>query len=196
MHAGTLEKSPERKVVAYARALQHWAEKIDLPAGGRPCLLAKSVKELREEVKCYLSFSNEEVFQGVALPKKEDDQSLETPSTNVPKTPCAPELAMERRGPKFLGWEKILHPSQPVVATGEISQPSRSLRPRGGPIQLPQAGPAKPPAPLSETPIPSKPCWGVQVIISCLTSLLHCAALQWSNSLYTGCYLLSGPIGT
>ena len=83
-------------------------EKIDLPAGGRPHLLTKSVKELREEVKYYLSFSNEEVFQGVALPKKEDDQSLETLPTNVPKTPCAPELATESRGPKFLGWGKIL----------------------------------------------------------------------------------------
>ena len=69
------------------------------------------MKELREEVKWYLSFSNEEVFKGVALPKKEEDQNLETPPTNVPKTPCVPESGMERRSPKFLGWEKILHPS-------------------------------------------------------------------------------------
>ena len=61
------------------------------------------MKELREEIKYYLSFSDEEVFQGVALPE-EDDQSLETVPTDVPKTPCAPELAMERRDPKFLGW--------------------------------------------------------------------------------------------
>ena len=106
-----IREIPQEKVVAYARALQHWVEKIDPPAGGRPCLLAESVKELREEVKCYFSFSDEEVFQGVGLPKKEDDQSLETPPTNVPKTPCAPEVATERRGPKFLGWGKILHPS-------------------------------------------------------------------------------------
>ena len=57
-----IREIPQEKVVAYARALQHWAEKIDPLAGGRPCLLAESVKELREEVKCYLSFSNEEVF--------------------------------------------------------------------------------------------------------------------------------------
>ena len=63
-----IREIPQEKAVAYARALQHWVEEIDLPAGGGPHLLAKSVKELREEVKCYLSFSNEEVFQGVALP--------------------------------------------------------------------------------------------------------------------------------
>ena len=57
-----IREIPQEKVVAYARALQHWVEKIDLPAGGRPCLLAESVKELREKVKCYLSFSNEEGF--------------------------------------------------------------------------------------------------------------------------------------
>ena len=134
-------------MIAYARALQHWAEKINPPAGGRPHLLAKSMKELREEVKCYLSFSDEEVFQGVALPEEEKDQSAKTTPTNVPKTPCVPELATEKGGPKFLGWDKILHPLQPVVTTGEISHPLRALRPRGGPIQFPWARPSKPPAP-------------------------------------------------
>ena len=90
-------------MVAYARALQHWAEKTDPPAGGRPCLLAKSVKELREAVKCYLSFSNEEVFQGVALPKKEDDQSLETLPTDVPKTPCGTRAGHGEEMSKVLG---------------------------------------------------------------------------------------------
>ena len=40
------------KTVAYACALHYWAEKTDLPTGGKPCLLAESVKELwgRDEV--------------------------------------------------------------------------------------------------------------------------------------------------
>ena len=158
-----IREIPQEKAVAYARALQHWVEEIDPPAGGRPHLLTKSVKELRDEVKCYLSFSDEEVFKGVALPEKEDDQSPETLPTNVLKTPCTPEPAMER-SPKFLGWEKILHPSQPVMAASEISQPSKASRPRGRPTQLPQAGPAKPPAPLLETPTPSKPSSPVQAL--------------------------------
>ena len=32
------------KTVAYAQALQYWAEKTDQPAGGKPCLLAESVE--------------------------------------------------------------------------------------------------------------------------------------------------------
>ena len=65
-----IHEIPLEKMVADAWALQHWAEKTNLPAGGKPCLLAESVKELREELKCYLSFSNEEVFKGLALPEE------------------------------------------------------------------------------------------------------------------------------
>ena len=132
-----IREIPQEKVVAYARALQHWAEEINLPAGGGPCLLVKGMKELREEVKWYLSYSDE-VFWGVALPKKEEEQSPKTLPADVPKAPSAPESAMERRSPNFLGWEKVLHLSQPVVAAGEVPQPSKALRPRAGPIQLPR----------------------------------------------------------
>ena len=55
-------------MVAYARALQHWAEQNNLPDKGEPHLLARRVLELREEVRWYLSFTDEEIFQGVALP--------------------------------------------------------------------------------------------------------------------------------
>ena len=34
--------------------------------------------ELREEVKWYLSFTDEELFQGVALPEKEEDEGPKT----------------------------------------------------------------------------------------------------------------------
>ena len=61
-----IREVPREKVVAYARALQYWVEQNDLPTGGEPHLLAKSVLELREEVKWYLTFTDEEVFQGVA----------------------------------------------------------------------------------------------------------------------------------
>ena len=99
-------------MVAYARALQHWAEQNNPPAGGELQLLAKSVLELREEVKWYLSFTDEEVFWGVALPKKEEEESPKTISaTNIPKVPCVPESPLEERAPKFLAWEKVLHPS-------------------------------------------------------------------------------------
>ena len=57
-----IREVPREKVVAYARALQYWAEQNDLPTGGKPRLLAESVLELREKVKWYLTFTNEEVF--------------------------------------------------------------------------------------------------------------------------------------
>ena len=93
--------------------------------------------ELREEVKWYLSFTDEEVFQGVALPEKKEEESLKTLSaTDIPKMHHAPEPALKERAPKFLGWEKVLHPSQPVVAAREIPQPTKALRPEVGSSQL------------------------------------------------------------
>ena len=58
------------KTVAYAKALQYWAEKIELPTGGKPYMFAESVKELQEEMRFYLSFSDEEVFEGVTPPEE------------------------------------------------------------------------------------------------------------------------------
>ena len=57
-------------MVAYAQALQFLAEKVNLPTGSKPCLLMGSIKELWEEIQCYLSFSDEDVFKGVALPEE------------------------------------------------------------------------------------------------------------------------------
>ena len=44
----------------------------------------------------------------MVLPEKEEDQELKTPSAD---TPDVPKPTKERRGLKFLGWEKVLHPS-------------------------------------------------------------------------------------
>ena len=57
-------------MVAYTWALQFWAEKVNPPTEGKPCLLVGSVIELQEETKCYLSFSDEDVFKGIALPEE------------------------------------------------------------------------------------------------------------------------------
>ena len=56
-------------MVAYAQALQFWAEKTNPPTQGQPCLLVGSVLELREEMKCYISIPDEAVFSGMALPE-------------------------------------------------------------------------------------------------------------------------------
>ena len=38
------------------------------------------------------------------------------------------EPAAERRSPKFLGWEKVLHPFQPVMDAQQIPHPLRGQR--------------------------------------------------------------------
>ena len=129
------------KMVAYAWALQFWAEKADMPTGGKPCLLAGSIVELWEETKSYVSFSNEDVFSGVALPEK---PPVIPPKEAMPKgtkptlaNPSVKEatmdIAMESTSGKkplnqFPGWEKVLHPSRPVVAIRQIPPPLRDLK--------------------------------------------------------------------
>ena len=56
-------------MVAYAWALQFLVDKVNLPTEGQPHLLAGSMIELQEE-KCYIPFSNEDVFQDMALPEE------------------------------------------------------------------------------------------------------------------------------
>ena len=155
-----IREVPREKVVAYTRALQHWVEQNNPSAGGEPCLLAKIILELREEVKWYLSFTDEEVFQGVALPEKEEDDSLQTLcTTDIYKAHCVPEPVLEGRALKFLGWEKVLHPSQPVVAAREVPQPIRTPRLKVGLSQLSQmilikllASPLRTPTPPQASP--------------------------------------------
>ena len=113
------------KTVAYTHALQYWVEKNDLPTGGQPHLLAESVKELWEEMRCYLSFSDKEVFEGVIPPEetsakpaeKVEPHSMATTPTGTPKvqatTKASWEPAIERKSPKFPRWERkcCTHPN-------------------------------------------------------------------------------------
>ena len=41
---------PHQMTLAYARALQYWAEKVNLPVSGEPHPLARCVRELRWQV--------------------------------------------------------------------------------------------------------------------------------------------------
>ena len=102
-------------------------------------LLAESVKELREEMRCYLSFLDKEVFEGVTpLVETSSNPAEEAKPHSMTTMPAiaskeqatrktSQELAKERKSPKFPRWEKVLHPSQPVVVTGQLPHLSRSL---------------------------------------------------------------------
>ena len=83
-----------------------------------------------------------------AIPNQEADaQSVRTSPAGTPEeeatTGMAWEPAMEKRPPnKFPVWEKVLHPFQPVVATGRFpSSKSPRLRHcswKEGLVQIPQ----------------------------------------------------------
>ena len=102
--------------------------------------MTESVKELQEVMRCYLSFSDEEVFKGMVpleemstIPTEEaDPQSAGTTPAGTPEEEAivgaARESAVQRRSSKFPGWEKVLHLSQPMVAVGQIPHPSRGPR--------------------------------------------------------------------
>ena len=87
---------------------------------------------------CYLSFSDEEVFKGMAPleemsaspAEKAELHSMATMPASAPKvqatTKAAGEPAVERKSPKFPSWEKVLYPSWPVVAMGQIPHLSGS----------------------------------------------------------------------
>ena len=91
-------------------------------------------------MRCYLFFLDEEVFKGMvpleetsATPTEEaNPQSAGTTPAGTPEEEATVgvtrESAAGRRSPKLPGWEKVLHPSQPVVAARQIPHLSRGPR--------------------------------------------------------------------
>ena len=125
------------KMAAYAWALQFWVEKANPPTEDKPCLLVGSIIELWEVMSCYLTFSNEDVFKGIAPPEETSIIPPEevTPQSTQP-TPAGAlvkeatmEPTVEKRPPnKFPGWKKVLHASRPVVTARHIPPLSRGSR--------------------------------------------------------------------
>ena len=146
---------PHEKTVAYAQALQFWVEKVNLPTEGIPHHLAGSVIELWEEMECYLCFSDDDVFKGVApLEETSFIPPEEVTPQNAQPTPASKGgchgynrgACCGEEAPKQVLWlGKVLHPSRPVVATGQIPPLLRGLRKRPlsqsmgeGLVQIPQ----------------------------------------------------------
>ena len=127
-------------MVAYAKAFQFWVEKVHLPTEGQPCLLLGNVVELREEMKCYVSFTDEDVFSGMALleespitqPNEATPEGAQPAQADSPvkeaTTDATMEPTREKKPPNwFPGWVKVLHPSRPVVAARQISPNQEAL---------------------------------------------------------------------
>ena len=116
-------------------------------------------------MKWYLSFTDEEVFwwwPSLRRKRRRDLQTLFTADI-LKATPCT-RASSGRESPKFLGWEKVLHPSQPVVATGEIPQPTNTSRLNVGSNHISRMIPIKPPASPPRTPTPPKPSLPAQAL--------------------------------
>ena len=126
-----IREIPREKMVAYIRALQCLAEQNNLPKKDQPCLLAESMAKLRREVGFYLSFMDEEVYRGVDLPKGEGNKpsAPTAAATDTSGTTTAVEtLSIRRAALNYPGWDTVLHPSQLVIAAGEVPQPTTVLR--------------------------------------------------------------------
>ena len=117
-----IREIPREKMVTYAQALQCIVEENNLPKRDQPCLLVESIVELRREVGFYLSFTDKEVFWGIDLPQEErSSPSVPTaPTADVPGITNTTEMPpISKVAPKYTRWDMVVHPSRPVVATGE-----------------------------------------------------------------------------
>ena len=150
---------PREKMVTYARALQYLAEQKNPPKKDQPCPLAESVAKLRREVGFYLSFTDEEVFWGVDLPEKEENKP-KAPTTTPADTPGATTmvetLPTQKATPDYTGWDTILYPSQPVIATGEIPQPTTVPQARRRVLQTTRTIPFRPPPKTPKASFPPR----------------------------------------
>ena len=74
-------QQPTLLMVAYARGLQYWAEKPNLPRSPDLCPLAGSIVELRETVQEHVTFNHWDVVQGLGAIHLES-------TSRLPKPPC------------------------------------------------------------------------------------------------------------
>ena len=108
----------------------------------------------------------------MALPEEEEEESPQAPGpTDLPEAPCMLQPVPERRAPKFVGWEKVLHPSQPVVAAGDIPRPTRTPRLKVEVRQMPHMISMKlPVSPLKTSTLPQpSPSMHALVLLQPLT---------------------------
>ena len=138
-------KNNRKKTVAYAQALQYWAEESQsayawstMPFGGI------CPGTMKDDGTVHFMFPDDVIPGNVALPEgffgSQASISTDTPPTpsDIPpeevaahllagplRNLCCPQVPhekwvkMETPPSQFLGWEKVLHPSQPVATVGQ-----------------------------------------------------------------------------
>ena len=154
-----IREIPREKMVAYIWALQCLVERNNLPKKDQPCLLAESVAKLRREVGFYLSFMDEEVYQGVDLPTGEGNKpsAPTAAATDTSGTTTAVEtLSIQRAALNYPGWDTVLHPSQLVIAAGEVPQLTTVPRAKRRVLQPTRTIPISPPPKTSKASSPPR----------------------------------------
>ena len=115
-------------MVAYAQALQFWAEKANLPTLGQPHLLVGTVLELREVIKCYVSFPDDAICGSMALAEGSLTDQLETtaPRSTQPVFTDSPleEVAAEE---VTLAEKAAVEEAAPIVKPLEGPSTSQTL---------------------------------------------------------------------
>ena len=139
-------------------------------------------------MKCYLYFSDREVFEGVTplegmpsspFERAESPSVMTVPTATSQEQPVKETLlkpVKERKCPKFPRWEKVLHPSQPVVVAGQPSHPLRSpewtyplVASHNHPVDIVHPEPTSPPQKL-EVAHQWAPTPGFLEVTACLKS--------------------------
>ena len=72
-----------QKTLAYAQALQYWAEKTNLPGPGERHLLARCVQELRWAMRPFTTFSDCTVLEGAMHNLGSPEEEAAQPNTTL-----------------------------------------------------------------------------------------------------------------
>ena len=153
-------------MVAYAWALQHWAEQNNLPARGEPCLLARSVLELREGGKMVPLLHQWGGFLGGGLSPKKKRKRVCRPLallTYLRHPVCLSQHQKEEPQSLWDGRRCRTHPDNWWPLRIFLDQPG----PQGlkvGANQISQMIPMKPPVSPPRIPTPPQPSPSMQAL--------------------------------
>ena len=114
--------------LAYAQALQYWAQKVSLPTPGGYCPLAMSIVELRWQVEGHFTFSKQDVLLnlGSTIPEARS-QDTEAPQKGVIAPPTTATVgSMEPCPTKTQGANNTIlsdksPPAEPITLPAEIN---------------------------------------------------------------------------
>ena len=122
-----IREGQSQKTLAYAQALQYWAEKSNLPMPGWPCLLARCMLELRRVMEPYVAFSNDAIVEG-ATPQ-ESSLGGQTQATIPLKTQPAPRWGACQRAGRCTPTEEAAPAEEPTEEAAPTEEPTEEAAP-------------------------------------------------------------------